>query len=145
MRYPKLFLLVAFLLWSSSVLAQPKLVVSDSTEYFKFTIEFTDSSFLETYAESTELVKGRAEIALLLVYSELMCPAEWLNRFDATNLQPVYHKIRALEKMIERWGATSPQNQKRIKARNALARIYKKLYDHYQYDWIVEKWRPKKK
>lgn len=147
MRCLKIFLSIAFLLCAQGTIAQSltPLQVSGGNDLFTFTVTFTDSTFLFDYADSTDLIRERAEIILLFMFSELMCPTQYLNEADIAGFAPLHSKIRYLEsKLIDNETAKADTGRIAV-SRNALARGYLKLYEDTQADWIDEEWRGKEK
>lgn len=135
-------LLVALfcLLHVGNVWGQPSIKISGETEHLKFTVEFTDSALVSQYKDSTDLIKERAEVAWLLVVAELLYPSKYREEVDLENYHLVYYKIRTWEKILEE-SPEGVEKERLRKARDALGKIYKILYQRYQFDSVVEKWR----
>jgi len=141
MRYLKIFFLVGLLLLAGNAWGQK---VSGENEYFRFTIEFKDTIFTSIYKDSLNLIKERTEISFLLMFAELMAPTKYRNDADIGAFMPTYVKIKQCEKILADTSIDESKDKRMIQSRDAMAKIYEKLYAQCQYDWIDPKWRPKK-
>lgn len=134
MRYLKIIILVVLFIWASNIWGQSTVKVSGETEYFKYSIEITDSAFASTYKDSLDLLKRRIDIALLLFYAEIESPPQYRKSGDNAAFMPTYAKLREFEKIV---ADTTLNDERLIKAHNALVDIWDKLYAGRQWDVVA--------
>ena len=139
MRCLKIIFLIALFVWISPPLAGGQKVTGEN-EYFKFTVEFKDSTFASVYKDSSDLIKERAEIFLLLNYAELSTPGKYRKQADEEGFMPTLAKIRQLEKILEDSTLSKDEEKNIINGRDALAKIWDKLYELRQFDAVVPKY-----
>lgn len=121
------------------------LKVTGETKLFKFNVEFKDSTMIEEYSDSLDLLQMRIKVVLNMVFSEAMIPEFYRFKIDMTNRHVIYEKIKTMERVIDGMPKGEKDRKKLIKARDALANIWLWLYAKYRFDWIDPKYKEGKK